>query len=104
MADISLSTFVAQFPEFTTASTLKPAMIQGALDAATATCDAARWGALYQRAVFTLAAHKLALSPFGENQRLSSDKTSSPYMIEYESMRATLPTHFAIGGGFPGGW
>lgn len=100
MADVTAAAFLQSYPEFASAYSSVPAMVDSALAAAMAMVSEYRWGAAYQRGVFLQAAHQLAMSPHGENTRLSSDKTSSPYKVVYDQMLRTLPGHILLGGGF----
>lgn len=64
-----LSTWRVQFPEFDAVS---DPMAQAYLDAAALEVDLAVWGPKADQGIFYLAAHKLALSPYGQAARLAA--------------------------------
>jgi hypothetical protein len=48
--------------------------------------------------VFCKAAHLLAMTPFGENARLASDKTASCYSVVWDNMVRALPARILVAG------
>lgn len=76
----ALDDFRVQFPEFDSAG---DTMVQAFLDAAALEIDLDVWGPKADQGRFYLAAHKLALSPFGQAARLAKDKDSTTYWTHY---------------------
>lgn len=97
MADITAATFISKFPEFEEIYDVKPAVVQNALDEASAFCDSTVWGSRYQAGVFRKAAHLLCMSAFGENARISGEKNSVHGVVFDEMLRA-LPFRIAVSG------
>lgn len=76
-------TFVIQFPEFRGADV---SLIQAQLDAAALELDTVRWGTLFDQAQGYLAAHKLALSPYGQNAKMAAKDGSTTYMVHFKDL------------------
>lgn len=72
--------FRARFPEF---ANLPDATIQDAIDRGAAQADATVFGTLVDEATGYLAAHFLALSPFGQQARLTAVDGKTTYMTHY---------------------
>jgi hypothetical protein len=88
---INFATFVASFPEFSTATeTLVNAKLADA-DARTSSS----YGETREQRVFYLTARLLALSPFGRDMKLVSDDGSTAYDAEIDAM--DLAATFARG-------
>ena len=88
MADvIDDGDFVDRFPEFVEAETAYPGMITSCIASAQRRVDETVWGSTYQDGAMMLAAHLLAISPFGQNARLVAKDGSSTYLTEFERMR-----------------
>lgn len=98
---IDVATWVSEFPEFQVAAASQPAMFERALRAATRLVDPALFGTAYQDAVFLLASHFAALSPFGENLRLKDGTTA--YEQQYKQLRDSRRPRVMVGGGLLGG-
>ncbi len=84
---MNLAAFRVQFPEFAAAP---DAMVQVFLDAAALQIDATVWLTLTDQGHGFLAAHKLALSPYGQAARLSPTRTAATrttYYLHYEELR-----------------
>ena len=94
---IDAPTLIAEYPEFGPAYTAQPAMVERALRLALSQTDAAVYGSAHQDAVFLLAAHNLAYSPFGENLRLKDG--SSIYLEQYKRLRDTRRPRVMVAGG-----
>lgn len=75
--------FLAAFPEFRAAG----AMIPTKLAEATRRVDSSIYGDRTEDAIGYLAAHLLAMSPFGVNLRKEDDKTKSSYLDSFEAIR-----------------
>lgn len=81
MDDVS---FRLRFPEFRTASNT---LINSVIAEATARVASDVFGDLTEAAIGYLAAHLLAVSPFGKNQRLEDSTTVTTYWTEYITIR-----------------
>lgn len=79
---MQLEVFREQFPEF---KNLGDSMVQAFLDAAALEVDADVWGTKEDQGIGYLAAHKMALSPYGQTARLGG-KDSSTYKAHYEDL------------------
>lgn len=84
MADPTTEDLTDAFPEFREADA---DLLSSRLGAAIRRVDALVWGSMWQDGVLMLAAHLLAISPYGMNARLSAKDGSSTYLAEYERMR-----------------
>lgn len=82
---MNLAAFQARFPEFRTAD---PAMVQVVLDEAATELNAAEIGAAFDAAHGQLAAHKLAISPFGRAARMLNEKGESTYQAHFADIMA----------------
>lgn len=80
---MSYATFVAQFPEFVQ---VPQANVQPVLDAALLELDPNIWGLMIDQAQAYTAAHKLALSPMGNNARLVTKDGSTTYEKQLRRM------------------
>lgn len=80
---VTVAAFIVQFPEFTRVDV---AQIQAHLDAADLEIDRIVWGAKADQGQAYLAAHKLALSPFGNNARLVTSSQSTTYCVHYDRL------------------
>lgn len=85
--------FIVQFPEFATADAN---LIQAHLDAALLEIDAAVWRAKADQGQAYLAAHKLALSPFGQGTRLQTKDGSTTYWQHYKELRLQVSSGFRV--------
>ena len=89
-----LTNFRARLPEF---SLVPDGMVLAALDDAASETDVAIWNALhYESAVRWLAAHKLALSPFGKSAKLSTDTNTTTYETHLRTLRDLNCTGFRV--------
>jgi hypothetical protein len=80
---MTLATFRAQFPEFVNApDTLVNAMLAAAL----LEIDTEIWAAKADQGQGYLAAHKLALSPFGNGTRLVINGKDTTYLAHYSAL------------------
>lgn len=84
---MDVASFRARFPEFRNAP---DALVNDAIVRAEISCLADRWGELQDEGVGALAAHLLALSPYGQHARLSADDTRTTYGERYEALRAEV--------------
>lgn len=76
------TTFRTSFPEFVRAP---DSLIAAKLAEATRQIDPALWGDKFDDGVGYLAAHKLALSPFGNTAKLTPNTTTT-YEIHYRRL------------------
>lgn len=78
------STFKARWAEFAPQS---DDLVDAVLAEAAAECDERVFGASYDHAVGLLAAHKMAVSPFGQTARQEGgDKSSTTYLDEWSRL------------------
>ena len=80
---LSLSTFRARFPEF---QSQPDATLQDAINRGAAQSDSTIFGDLVDEATGYLAAHFLALSPFGQQARLSGPTESTTYYLHWRRL------------------
>lgn len=104
MTELTAEDFVQAYPEFRPAMEREPNMIASALEIGALHCDPLVFKSAYKQAVYLMAAHQLALSPFGENLRI--DGNNSLYLQRWEALRDTRRPRVMVGGGFgwPGGF
>lgn len=87
-----LATFRAGYPEFNGASDI---FVQEYLDRAAKHLSSQVCGNLYDEAHGALAAHKMALSPFGQNAKLSGEGVST-YYIHYLQVIRTVTSGYRV--------
>lgn len=80
-----LAAFRTRFGEFETAT---DPQVQAVLDAAASELNATEIGAPYDEAHGLLAAHKLAISPYGRAARMLNDDGKSTYEEEFSKVMA----------------
>ena len=80
----------ARFPEFTNAP---DSLLQATIDGVTPEFDPKVWGAYLQEGMYWLVAHKLTLSPFGQQARISSKVgNTTTYQQEYMRLLSVVAT------------
>lgn len=84
---LSLSSFRTRFPEFNPGA---DALVESCLAEALLSTPADVWGDKADAAQGLLAAHLLALSPFGRTAKLSSVKGESTYGTQRKAMARAL--------------
>lgn len=85
-----LAAFRTRFPEFEEGSN---GIVQACLDAAATELNATEIGTPFDEAHGLLAAHKLAISPFGRAARMLNDDGKSTYEEEFcKVMARAVPT------------
>lgn len=80
---MNLAGFRARFPE---ARTADDDLVNAVLAAAATELNSDEIGAPYDEAHGLLAAHKLALSPFGRMARMLNDEGESTYQVEFHAV------------------
>lgn len=85
--------FIVQFPEFTNTAT---ALVDAMLAAAALEIDLEVWGAKSDQGQMYLAAHKLALSPFGNNAEMFSKNGTTTYQAHYEMLVRQVASGFRV--------
>lgn len=80
---VTVAAFRVQFPEFTNTNADQ---LQAHLDAAELEIDREVWGAKGDQGQMYLAAHKLSLSPFGNNAELAAKGGETSYEIHYAAL------------------
>lgn len=97
---IDRATFAQQYPEFRVIS--ENADTQGLVDRCLALAvlqvDPLVFKSAYEQAVFLLAGHHMALSPYGENLRLKDG--TSLYLEQFNRLSNTRRPRVMVGGGF----
>jgi hypothetical protein len=90
---VTFASLTARFPEF---ANTESAVVTAAIAEATEECDERVFGDSYDHAVALLAAHKLSVSPYGQQARLKADADGrTTYLAEWERLarrRAGGPT------------
>lgn len=81
----SVASFQARFPEFANTDS---DLIESVLSEATLELQSDVWGDRLGEAILYLAAHKLAISPFGEPARLSDSSKDDIYMKAFKRLRS----------------
>jgi hypothetical protein len=87
-----LATFRISFPEFAGAD---DPFVQAWLDRAEARCGVARWGAKRDDGIFFLAAHLMAVSPWGNSAKLITSPKEKGYQrttygLEYWTLALSI--------------
>lgn len=90
---MNIATFLQQFPEFQAADA---ELVQAMLNAAQLEIDTSVWGPKADQGQGYLAAHKLALSPFGQNVRLVAKDGSTTYEKHYKELRGQVASGFRV--------
>lgn len=84
---VSVSSFLEAFPEFS-GERAATDLIQAKIAEASRSVDSRRWGARTDDGVAYLAAHLLAMSPWGQKARLSDGNTgTTTYKGRFDEMR-----------------
>jgi hypothetical protein len=81
---MDVGTFKQRFPEF---GQTPDALIVPNLIAAGRSIDPAVWGGKFDEGQAYLAAHKLALSPYGANVRIMVDANRTTYFVEFDRLK-----------------
>jgi hypothetical protein len=76
--------FITQFPEFQNSDA---ALVQAQLTAAALEQDPSIWGVLFDQGQAYLAAHKLALSPYGQNAQMVARDQVTTYLTHWERLK-----------------
>ena len=92
----SVATFLGQFPEFTNTHARMPTIVPAMLAAAELEIDREVWGAKGDQGQMYLAAHKLALSPFGNNAELKAGNGVTTYLVHYDSLVMQVSSGFRV--------
>jgi hypothetical protein len=90
---VTSEAFLVEYPEFGPAES---ELVEGKLAAAARRVGIDTWGDRYEDAVYVLAAHLLAISPFGQQARLSSSSAESTYGRTFEEMRVEATFGYRI--------
>jgi hypothetical protein len=90
---LTLTQFLTQFPEFASTDL---AMVQAILTAALLEIDASVWGPKADQGQAYLAAHKLALSPFGQQARMVAKDGSTTYEKHYKSLMGQVASGYRV--------
>lgn len=88
----TLATFKVQFPEF--ANSGDP-LLQAHLDAALLEIGPV-WGALADQGQMYLAAHKLALSPYGQNAKMVAKDGTTTYQVHYQRLVGIVSSGYRV--------
>jgi len=89
---LSVRKFQNRFPEFKETDAVQ---VQRALEDSQGTLDATTWGDRLEQGIAYQAAHLLAMSPLGEQAKLSLEKRGTIYGQRFEMLKrivATTPT------------
>lgn len=85
--------FIVQFPEFTNSDV---PLVEAMLAAAELEIDASMWGVKATQGKYYLAAHKLALSPFGNSAELVKTNVTTSYKVHYDSLVRQIASGFRV--------
>ena len=100
---MTLTTFRGRFPEFKACPDVQ---VQDAIDQATVETGSV-FGKNQDKALGLMAAHTLAMSPFGQQARLSAADGNTTYMKQWRRLRTLATCGVArvagVGGGMPPG-
>ena len=83
---LAISDFLTRFPEFKGAAANGTDMVGAALNDAALMIDACVWGNLAGQGHGYLTAHRLALSPFGQQARMVSKGGTTSYETHYDEL------------------
>lgn len=92
---VTLASFTEQFPEFGNTASANEAYVRAVLDAADLEIDREVWGAKADQGQMYLAAHKLSLSPFGNNAELVKDGVTT-YGKHFDALRRQVVSGFRV--------
>ena len=95
----STTNFLERFPEFSKTNVSNPSLVQDMLDDAALVIDPSTWGPLAGQGHGYLAAHMLALSPFGQQARLVLDGKagdSTTYQKHYERLMRLVGSGYRV--------
>lgn len=84
---VTIQSFLGSFPEFSKSDL---ALINAKLQEAILEVDARVWVRLTDTGVGYLTAHKLALSPFGQNARMVAKDGITTYWTHYQRLAAIV--------------
>lgn len=87
---VTLASFKVRFPEFIVSGAKEVAhdtMLQAYIDAALMRTPTDPWGTYRDEGTLYLAAHLLAVTPFGQNAKLASKVGDSVYGVEYKRLQ-----------------
>ena len=90
---VTVDSFLTHHPEFRPAEV---SLIQAKISDAVLRVDASIWGTKTDNGVRLLAAHTLALSPFGQNAKLVSKEGQTTYGQQYAQARKEVVVPFAV--------
>jgi len=90
---VTLSAFRDMHPEF---QNVPDALCQACLDEALASLNATRWGTMIDIGQRYLAAHRIALSPYGQGTRLVTSKETTTYGTHYEDLVRQISEGVAV--------
>jgi hypothetical protein len=93
---VDLRHFRARFPEFNQAP---DSLVQATLDGCSVEFAPTIWGNKLDEGHGYLTAHKLSLSPFGQQARLAEGKRGeTTYFLEYQRLVRTVAHGFRVAG------
>lgn len=79
--------FLVRFPEFGATDVENAGLVDACLAEAILAINAEIWGAKFDQVHGLETAHRLAITPFGRNAKLSSEKGESTYGEQLRKMR-----------------
>lgn len=85
--------FIVQFPEFTNSSV---ALVEAMLSAALLEIDADIWGDKATQGQWYLAAHKMALSPYGNNAEMKDNRGLTTYWVHYTALVRQVASGYRV--------
>lgn len=90
---VSLATFRSMHPEF---ENVPDALCQACLDEALLSLNVERWGTMLDIGQRYLAAHRIALSPYGQGTRLVTSKETTTYGTHFDDLVRQISEGVAV--------
>jgi hypothetical protein len=90
---INLNAFLVQFPEFASTDIN---LVESMLAAALLEIDVSVWKAKSDQGQAYLAAHMLAISPFGQNTRLAAKDGATTYWTKFKRLQGIVASGFRV--------
>lgn len=92
---LDIATLAARYPELETLASERAAFVQAKLDEAAEDIDETVWGGKAEFGHGALAAHLIAMSPFGAQAGLrTEDGKTSVYWSRYEDLQTAVGTAY----------
>ena len=90
---VTRASFIVMFPEFTNSNT---ALVEAHLASAALEVDTEVWGDKADTGIMYLAAHRLALSPYGNSAEMVSKGGVTSYQVHYEKLQRQVSSGYRV--------